>query len=110
MKNTGINFETDAITQFPKLDDTGRNTYGGALGIEYLFNLDQQIVAEFATVQVIEGDNEPGRPALGDQYAFGVRWQLPITQAWIVRADGMYGIRTFDDDIKGIRVELRRKF
>ena len=110
LKNTGINFDTDAITQFPKLDDTGRNTYGGALGIEYLFNLDQQIVAEFATVQVIEGDNEPGRPALGDQYAFGVRWQLPITQAWIVRADGMYGIRTFDDDIKGVRVELRRKF
>ncbi|MEE8202488.1 MAG: hypothetical protein V3R74_01890 [Alphaproteobacteria bacterium] len=110
LKNTGINFETDAITQFPKLDDTGRNTYGGALGLEYLFELDQQIVVEVATAQVIEGDNEPGRPALGDQYAIGFRYQLPITKAWIVRADGMYGFREFDDDIRGLRLELRRKF
>ena len=110
LKNTGINFETDTITQFPKLDDTGRNTYGGALGVEYLFNLDQQIVAELATVQIIGGENEPGRPALDDQYAFGMRYQLPISQAWIVRADGMYGIRDSDADIKGFRFELRRKF
>ena len=110
LKNTGINFETDAITQFPKLDDTGRDTLGGALGIEYLFNLDQQIVLEVASVQVIGGPNQAGRPALGDQYGFGLRYQLPITQAWIIRADAMYGIREFDRDIKGFRFELRRKF
>ena len=110
LKNTGINFETDAITQFPKLDDTGRDTFGGALGIEYLFNLDQQIVVEVASVQVIGGPNQAGRPALGDQYGFGVRYQLPITQAWIIRADAMYGIREFDEDIRGFRIEVRRKF
>ena len=76
LKNTGINFETDTITAFPKLDDTGRDTYGGALGIEYLFNLDQQIVMEVATVQVMGGDNAVGRPAPGDQYGFGLRYQL----------------------------------
>ena len=110
LKNTGINFETDAITQFPKLDDTGRDTFGGALGIEYLFDLDQQIVLEVASVQIIGGPNQPGRPALGDQYGFGVRYQLPITQAWIIRADAMYGIREFDEDIRGFRIEVRRKF
>jgi len=110
LKNTGINFETDAITAFPKLDDTGRDTYGGAIGVEYLFNLDQQIVLEMATVQVMGGDNAVGRPAPGDQYGFGLRYQLPISQAWIVRADAMYGIRDLDEDIKGVRLELRRKF
>jgi hypothetical protein len=110
LKNTGINFETDAITTFPKLDDTGRDTYGGALGVEYLFNLDQQIVLEVATVQVMGDDNVAGRPAAADQYAFGIRYQLPITDTWIIRADAMYGIRDRDEDIKGIRFELRRKF
>ncbi len=70
----------------------------------------QQIVVEVATAQVIEGENEPGRPALGDQYALGFRYQLPITKALIVRADGMYGFREFDDDIRGLRLELRRRF
>ena len=32
LKNTGINFETDGLTGFPKLDDTGHDTFGGALG------------------------------------------------------------------------------
>ena len=51
LKNTGINFETDALTGFPKLDDTANNTWGGAIGIQYLFDLDQQIVVEAAAVQ-----------------------------------------------------------
>jgi hypothetical protein len=110
LKNTGLNFETDAITQFPKLDDTGNNTWGGAIGLEYLFNLDQQLVVEFATNQVIEGRGEPGRPAFDDEYALGVRYQIPITSAWIVRADAMYGFRDGVDDIRGARLELRRKF
>ena len=39
LKNTGINFETDGLTGFPKLDDTGRDTFGAVLGIEYLSDL-----------------------------------------------------------------------
>ncbi|MGH8596009.1 MAG: hypothetical protein ACREXT_05060, partial [Gammaproteobacteria bacterium] len=35
LKNTGINFETDALTGFPKLDDSANDTYGGALGVQY---------------------------------------------------------------------------
>ena len=30
LKNVGINFETDALTGYPKLNDTGSNAYGGA--------------------------------------------------------------------------------
>ena len=110
LKNTGINFETDGLTGFPILDDTGRDTYGAALGIEYLFDLHQQIVVEVATLQDIGGNNEAGRPAKGDQYGFGIRYQLPLTRAWIARVDAMYGLRESDDDIAGIRFEIRREF
>ena len=108
LKNTGLNFETDAVTAFPKLDDTANDTYGGALGIEYLFNLDQQIVVEAASVQIM--GNGANRVAVDDQYALGLRFQRPITSAWIVRTDLMYGIRDADNDIAGIRLEFRRKF
>ena len=30
LKNTGINFETDGLTGFPKLDDTAVNSVGGS--------------------------------------------------------------------------------
>ncbi len=30
LKNVGINFETDALTGYPKLDDSGSNAFGGA--------------------------------------------------------------------------------
>ena len=89
LKNTGINFETDALTGFPKLDDTGNDTYGGALGIQYLFELDKQLVFEVATVQILGDVNEKGRAAIDDQYGFGIRYQHPIGPAWIARADAM---------------------
>ena len=87
--NTGINFETDNQTGFPKLDDTANDTWGGALGVEYLFGLDQQIVIEAATVQ-IRGDNTK-RNIKGDQYALGIRYQKPLDKSWIFRADAMVG-------------------
>jgi hypothetical protein len=80
------------------------------LGIQYLFNLDRQLVFEVATVQIIGDVNEAGRAAVNDQYAFGVRYQHPITPAWIIRADAMYGLLKNVDDFKGTRVEFRRKF
>ena len=110
LKNTGINFETDALTGFPKLDDTANDTWGGAIGIQYLFDLDQQIVVEAAMVQPFGGDSAKTN-AKADQYALGIRYQLPIAAAWIVRADAMYGfIGDNNDDIAGARLELRRKF
>jgi hypothetical protein len=107
LKNVGINFETDALTGFPKLDDTGSNTYGGAIGVQYLFNLDQQLVFEAATVQPF------GDPLVGTedpQYALGVRYQVPITTAWLIRADATYQFLEGEEDNAGIRLEVRRKF
>ena len=107
LKNVGINFETDALTGYPKLDDTGSNAWGGALGLEYLFNLDQQLVFEVAMVQPFEND---GIGAKGAQYAFGARYQIPLDRAWLFRADATYQIQEGAEDNFGIRTEVRRKF
>ncbi|MBI06952.1 MAG: hypothetical protein CMM54_08235 [Rhodospirillaceae bacterium] len=110
LKNTGINFETDGLTGFPKLDDTGQNTFGGALGMEYLFALNRQLVVEAAALQVIDGENENGRAARGDEYALGLRYQFPLSEAWIFRSDAMHGWRMEDENLAGLRFEIRRKF
>ncbi len=108
LKNVGINFETDALTGYPKLDDTGSNAFGGAIGLQYLFNLDQQLVFEVAMVQPFEND---GIGAQDPQYGFGVRYQIPIDRAWLFRADATYQIlEGGDEDNFGIRAEIRRKF
>lgn len=107
LKNVGINFETDALTGYPKLDDTGSNAWGGAIGLQYLFNLNQQLVFEMAMVQPFEND---GIGAKDPQYGFGVRYQIPIDRAWLFRADATYHIREGEEDNFGIRTEVRRKF
>jgi hypothetical protein len=111
LKNVGINFETDALTGYPKLNDTGSNAYGGAIGLQYLFNLDQQLVFEVATVQPF-GDPIAGIGVADPQYALGVRYQIPINRAWLFRADATYQITDNPDveDNFGIRAEVRRKF
>jgi len=108
--NTGITFETDGLTGFPKMDDTGQDTYGGALGVEYLFNLDQQIVVEASTVQVRNGEFNKNRPAKSDQYGLGARYQLPLTNDLIFRSDVIYAKRLHDDNLAGVRSEIRLKF
>lgn len=106
--NTGLSYETDGLTGFPKLDDSGHNTYGGALGLEYLFALEQQIVVEVAGLNTF--GNQSDRFAKGYQLALGIRYQRPLNNAWILRADFIAGTRENDDDLFGVRVELRRKF
>lgn len=110
LKNTGLTFENPGITAFPRLDDSANDTFGGAIGFQYLFNLDQQIVLEASTVQAIGGFKAAGRNAKDDQYGLGLRYQLPVAPAWILRADGMLGFRDNDDDLAGARLEIRRKF
>ncbi|HEV7923544.1 MAG TPA: hypothetical protein VGR02_22390 [Thermoanaerobaculia bacterium] len=106
LKNTGINFESDGLTAYPTLDATAKKSYGGALGVEYLFDLSRQLVFEAAAVQRM-GSVTPGN---GNQYAFGARYQHKIGNAWIVRADAMKGWRQGQKDIYGVRLEIRRKF
>lgn len=108
LKNTGINFETDGLTGYPKLNDTGNNTYGGALGVQYLFALDQQLVFEVATTQ--PRHDPASRTLVGREIGLGVRYQRPLDKAWIVRFDAMMADRANTRDLAGVRVELRRKF
>ncbi len=111
LKNTGINFESDALTGFPFLDDTGQNAYGGALGIQYLFDLDQQIVVEVAGVrELADFSSSSFESIVENQYAIGTRYQIPLNNAWLLRADAMYGWRESDSNIAGVRTELRFKF
>lgn len=109
LKTVGINFETDALTGYPLLDDSGQDTYGGAIGIQNLFGLDRQLVLELAGVRLMD-NNRPLGKARGDQLAFGIRYQRPLSRAWLIRADAIKGWLENDNNIDGIRFEIRRKF
>ena len=109
LRNTGILFESDNLTGYPTLDATANDTFGLALGVNLLADeFAQQFIIEAAALGVI-GDN-PDRNALGDQYGLGVRYQLPLSNSVIFRADAMVGFLRNDEDINGGRMEIRKKF
>ena len=107
LKQVGLSFETDALTGFPRLNDTGADAIGGAIGVEYLFGLEQQVVAELAFQT--PWDNEEG--ITDTEIGFGVRYQRPLSNRLIFRADAMYGLilGANNPDLAGIRAELRLK-
>ena len=51
-----------------------------------------------------------GIGAEDSQYGFGARYQIPITNAWLFRADATYQILEGVEDNFGVRAEVRRKF
>lgn len=106
LRNTGLAFESDGLTGYPTLDPTAHDSYGGAVGVEYLFKLDRQIVFEAATVERRGNSNS----VLGSERSISARYQHPFTKVWILRLDAMKGWRQGRNDIFGARVELRRKF
>ncbi len=109
LKNTGILFESDGMTGYPTLDATGNEAWGGALGLNILTpGWTQQLILEMAFLQTM--DDDPDRVAAGNQYGLGARYQIPISNSWIIRTDAMYGFFRDDDDVRGLRVELRHKF
>jgi hypothetical protein len=109
LKNTGINFESDLLTGYPILDDSGNNTYGGAFGVDLLGRqFDRQLIVETAVLQAF--DDPASRVAPGDQYALGLRYQRRLNNSLILRADAMHGWLENSNDIDGARVELRHKF
>lgn len=109
LRNTGINFETDGLTGYPTLDATANNTWGGAFGLNLLSSdFDQQLVVEMAFVETLGTDQSRNAP--GDQIGFGVRYQIPISNAALIRMDAMYGWLDNSTDITGARIEFRHKF
>ena len=111
LKNTGLNFEADALSAFPALDATGHDAVGAAIGIQYLFGLiESQLVLELAG-QHAHGDDAK---AAGDEFALGLRYQKPMNifgrRTALMRFDAMYGTRDEAEDISGARVEFRWKF
>ncbi len=109
LKTIGINFESDVLTGFPLLDDSGQDVWGAAIGIQNLFSLDRQLVVEAATVQLMDEDAPLGQ-AQGNQYALGIRYQRPLTKQWILRGDAVRGWQDNDENFSGVRIEIRRKF
>lgn len=105
LKNVGLSFETDGLTGFPRLDDSGHDAFGGALGIEYLFGLEQQVVGEFAFQH--PWDDRQGIP--DTQFALSLRYQRPLTNRLIFRTDAIYGWLFDLPNIAGVRAELRLK-
>jgi hypothetical protein len=109
LNNVGINFETDGLTGYPNLDFTGHNAYGGALGVNWMASdFSQQLILEAALVNAT--GSTQFRNAPGDQFAIGMRYQRPLSNAWLFRTDHMYGWRNHVDDLRGSRFELRWKF
>jgi hypothetical protein len=108
LRNTGILFESDNLTGFPTLDATANDTYGAAVGLNLLApDFSQQLVLEAAVLQAV-GDETRNAP--GDQYGVGLRYQIPITNAHLLRFDLMHGWLDGADDLTGARAEYRWKF
>ena len=109
LRNTGILFESDNLTGYPTLDATANDTFGFAMGLNLLADeFAQQLIVEAAALGVIGEDQNRNAP--GNQYGLGVRYQLPLTNSVLVRADAMVGFLRDDDDIRGARLEIRKKF
>lgn len=107
--NSGILFQSDALTGYPTLDASGNNTFGAAVGIDVLApGFDQQLILEAAALGTI-GDRAD-RIAPGNQVGVGMRWQRRLSEATILRADAMIGWLDNSDDISGARIEYRWKF
>lgn len=109
LRNTGINFETDALTGYPTLNATASNSYGGAVGLNVLSaDFRKQFVLEFAALDTY------GNPALsaaaGPEYAIGTRYQTALNNRLIWRVDLMNGWFDNAPDIYGTRTEIRWKF
>ena len=105
LKNTGINFESDGLTGYPTLDASAHGFLrrGGGSGVPVRARPSARRGRGGRRSAWATARWDPSTPS-------GLRYQHPITNAWIVRADAMHGWREGQKDVYGVRVELRRKF
>jgi hypothetical protein len=116
LKNTGINFEGDALTAFPSLNATGNDSFGAAIGLDLIPGLGSadpagrsQLVLELAGLHATDDDPNDAAPD-GDEFAIGARWQKPLNNFLILRSDATIGLREEEDEYAAVRFELRWKF
>ncbi len=110
LKNTGLAFESAGLGGIPSLDASANDTAGGAIGMEYLFNLDQQIVVELAGLVDLDTSSTSTNTNT-NQYALGLRYQRPFNNSWIVRMDANSVFETETDNTRfGASLEVKRKF
>jgi hypothetical protein len=115
LKNTGIVFEGDTLTNFQSLDSNLNEVFGGALGVEYLFSLDQQLVVEVGATARLDSDATDTIND-GNQFAVGARYQRNLGRAWLGRVDVIAASKSndadsdLDQDIVSVKLELKRKF
>ena len=109
LRNTGILLETDNLTGYPTLDASGSSTYGAAVGLNLLSpEFTHQFILEAAALQVF---GDPAlRNAAGNEYGVGARYQVPISNATLLRFDVMHGFFDNAPDVSGARAEFRWKF
>ena len=108
LRNTGINFDTDGVNGLATLDASGSDTAGGSIGVDLLgSDLDKQLLLEASYLTPHGNGNAAVK---GDQYALGLRFQIPLSNATLWRFDTMYGWRGGLDDVYGTRMEYRWKF
>lgn len=108
LRNTGINFDTDGVNGLATLDASGSDTAGGSVGLDLLGNdLEKQLLLE-ASYLTPHGNRNAA--VKGDQYALGMRFQIPLSNSTLWRFDTMYGWRRGLEDVYGTRMEYRWKF
>ncbi|MDC0288053.1 hypothetical protein OAL01_01280 [Rubripirellula sp.] len=108
LRNTGINFDTDGVNGLATLDASGSDTAGGSIGMDLLGKaLDKQLLLEASYLTPHGNGNAAVK---GDQYALGLRFQIPLSNSTLWRFDTMYGWRDGLEDVYGTRMEYRWKF
>ncbi len=106
LNNIGIAFESDALMSVNGINAVAKNNLGGAIGIEYLFDLSKQLVFEAAmSDRISEGDAN----SAGKTTAFAARYQQNINTEWAYKIDALI-INSDTQDNTTIKIEVFNKF
>ncbi len=116
LDKVGITFESNPVTLFSGIDPVARNNAGLALGLEYLFSLDQQFIIELGYSDVLD-DKDTDSPAqiTDTNLALGLRYQKNINTAWAYKVDFVHADKGENkngesEDSTHVKLEIFTKF
>lgn len=88
LEKVGITFESNPVTLFSGIDPVARNNAGLAIGLEYLFKLDQQFIIELGYSDILDDTNTTSPAEINDtNLALGLRYQKNINTSWAYKID-----------------------